>query len=381
MIVPDRVRVALVGASDDIRFLKLALEPSADYTTAFSIDEVSPARLGALNYSEYSAVLFAGLPQWNAEIGARVRSYLESGGGVVVFGSDGAAAYNAGAGAAGLPDATGRGDAPADRSAPFLFASFNRGHPLFRDVFERAPGVSEPAAPSLTESPLIASAIHFRTPPGAQELIRLSNGDPFVEELSVGAGKAILVAVPPTDAWSDLPLRPMFVPLVVRSALYAASVNAVGMSVVAGEPFALPLVGAAAVGTMMTIAGPGGSEERVKADAGGIRPELRVENDRRLGAYFVRGLSGRASSSFTANADGRASDLLPLETDSITAHLALLFAERARYSVVSNVELLGQSVVRARFGVELWQYCLLIVLLCAAAEMIIVKFAERRMSE
>lgn len=86
-----------------------------------------------------------------------------------------------------------RGDAPLDTLVVFRCA------PLM---------LPEPAAP--TAEPLAPTTV----------LVRLDDGTPVVAETLLGKGRVLVCGVPATPDWSNLPVHPAFVPLLLRSVQY-----------------------------------------------------------------------------------------------------------------------------------------------------------------
>jgi hypothetical protein len=60
-------------------------------------------------------------------------------------------------------------------------------------------------------------------PPGSRDAVpwRLSDGAPLAAAVRTGRGRLALWAAPASARWSDLPLKPMFVPALLRSVLWA----------------------------------------------------------------------------------------------------------------------------------------------------------------
>lgn len=57
------------------------------------------------------------------------------------------------------------------------------------------------------------------TPP-ARVLLETEDGTPLLAETALGRGRVLVMGVPAAPGWSDLPLKPEFVPLLLRAALH-----------------------------------------------------------------------------------------------------------------------------------------------------------------
>ena len=94
-------------------------------------------------------------------------------------------------------------------------------------------------------------------PRGSAEttVVRLSNGDPLLQEIRTGRGTVFVFAIAPDLGWSNLPLRGLFVPLLYRSIQYLSAGSALeGEQLVVGQP---ALVTVASTGSRVASGGAG----------------------------------------------------------------------------------------------------------------------------
>lgn len=80
---------------------------------------------------------------------------------------------------------------------------------------------------------------------GDQVLVRLENGEPFLVEQRIGAGRLLLVLGGLDNQWSDLPVRPVFVSFIVDAARYLSGINEIAKIYTAGASLPLALTGGA----------------------------------------------------------------------------------------------------------------------------------------
>ena len=78
-----------------------------------------------------------------------------------------------------------------------------------------------------------------------QVLIRLENGDPFLIERRIGAGRLLLILNGLDNRWNDLPVRPVFVSFVIEAARYLSGINEISKTYTTGASFPLSLIGSA----------------------------------------------------------------------------------------------------------------------------------------
>ena len=368
--VPEERRVLRVrGEGQAPRYVDLALssEMIADRialrTTSIPEQDLASAELG-----QYDAVLLVGPRSLSSgEVEALAR-YVNRGGGLLLFPNAQARPddYNALLGAVGAGSVRGfSGALGADRTV----ASFGRvdlAHPLFEGVFQRQRGDAEASV----EQPDLHYTLNFR-PSGqsGQSLIELSNGRPFLHEVRHGSGRFLLMAVAPTRAWSDLPVRGLFVPLLYRSVYYlSASTSVAGKQLVAGRPAELRVTGVAPAASLRLV-GPEGLE---------LRPEQRNLFGATLlildtapvtpGAYAVQDGATQVQC-IAINSAPAESNLR--SAPPATAAQTLQAATGASVQAVSEAGStdLAEALRTRRAGVEIWNVFLALALGALLAEM------------
>lgn len=359
--VPDRVRVAVVGSTDAQRFLTLALGLPG---TAIELERYGPGAIATLDMTRYTAVIVADVPAISAGDAEKLSVFMQQGGGVVIYAGPSLDrnGFNTQAGVKlGFGLGAPVGDA-ASRQNILRFGSVEREHPIFSGVFD-------PSNPGNTvESPEIYQALPATA---GETIIRLTNGIPFMSELRHGRGRIIYVAAPPTNAWSNLPLKGIFVPLAVRSALYVGASGEAFAQTIVGEDVTVPLPGRADLPEQVKVTPPGGRDEFVPVRKFPSGASIGYGNTGMPGVYSVDA-GGETLALFTANMGSGESDLTPMADEQLRA-----LVERRTMSPENVVMLeprrgeFGAVVGESRYGLELWKYMLALALLCAFAEMII----------
>jgi hypothetical protein len=359
--VPDRVRVAVIGSTDAQRFLGLALGLPG---TAIELERYAPGAIATIDLSRYTTVIVADVPSISAGDAEKLSGFLEHGGGVVIYGGPSLdrAGFNTQAGVRlGFGLGAPVGDA-ASRATVLRFGSVDREHPIFLGVFD-------PSSPGNTvESPEVYQAVPAT---GGETIIRLSNGAPFMSEIRHGRGRILYVAVPPTNAWSTLPMKGIFVPLAVRSAMYVGASGEAFVQTVVGEDVNVPLPARADLPEQVKVTPPSGRDEFVPTRRYPSGASIAYANTGSPGVYRVSA-NGEDIALFTANMGSGESDLTPMDEAQMRA-----FVERTT-PTKGNVVMLrprggafGGVISESRYGLELWKYMLALALLCAFAEMIV----------
>ncbi len=259
--VPRERRVLLVrGDNQQTRYVDLALssEMIAD-RLAFRTETITEGDLPSAELGGYDAVLLVGPRTLSSGEVSALQRYVERGGGVLLFPSAQARPdpYDALFTAWGGGSFRGFSGELGTRQTIATFERVDLQHPLFEGVFDanRDRGSAE------VESPDIFYAMNAPTAGSrGQTLIELSNGFPFLQELRVGQGVALISAVAPDPQWSDLPVRGLFIPLLYRSVYYlSAGTSVSGETLTAGTASELRITGVSPQDELRLL-GPDGVE-------------------------------------------------------------------------------------------------------------------------
>jgi hypothetical protein len=200
-------------------------------------------------------------------------------------------------------------------------------------------------------------------------LARLDNGDPFLVEKPFGDGKVIVCATAADADWSNLPMRPSYLPLMQRLAVYLASTVFPPRNLDVSKPIVafLPVADA---GKDAKIVAPGGGTANVKVVKKGERGVVEYGRTQRPGLYTLTAPGGQTTH-YVVNASRRESDLQKLTATEI----ADLAKEHGVELVRSGAEYKALDQTR-RYGSELWKTLLWVLLALAFLEI----FLQQRFS-
>jgi hypothetical protein len=180
--------------------------------------------------------------------------------------------------------------------------------------------------------------------PGALTLAALDDGSPIVVEGAAGRGKVLLVTTTLDTAWNDLPLTPMFLPLVRQMLEYLGGREA-GSYYTVGQAFtAAP----DRDGSLPAIDTPGGRriDDIRKSSAG----DLSVDTAE-VGFYRLR---YRDRDEFlAADLDTKESDLAKLNVDDLIASITPSAEERAAQAAQSPGLTADEKEARQRLWLPL----------------------------
>jgi hypothetical protein len=375
--VPDRIRVLVAsGTPDDVKFLLPALRAGgADgEESAMNITAVNSAGLARANLRDFDVVVLCGLPSFDQADADRIRNFTTAGGGLVIFpGTDAdPAVYNTRLlEPMNLPEI--RGTTGGDgRESGLYFREIDYDHPLFSTIFEKNAGAEDPRR----LSPHIIRSLELRATPRSRSIITLSNGSGFFIEQAVGSGRAAIFSVAPVLGWGDFPMKGLFAPLVYRTVAYLASGSERLDQFTVGSEAAVTVrqAGATDPGRGYSLHLPDGVEEFITPSPSGAGllfryPVLPLPGEYRLAA-------GAATLSiFPANLNPAEADLAIAGSGDVDAFLTERGFTGEQVRRLPAGDRLPERITEARFGMELWKYCVALVLLLGLIEMIINRHA------
>jgi hypothetical protein len=294
------------------------------------------------------AVVALGAPPPPASAAALDRFVRAGHGALLVLGASAAEARWSGAAAALLPGALrGARDRTADFGATLSFLDYDHeALGLFK-----APRSGDFSAPRFLRYALLEPG------PDARVLARLDDGAPALVEERRGEGR-LLVWTSALDALaSDLPLQPVFLPLVQKLLGHAAAHREAPAAFSVGEVWELPAAGDAA----LEVERPSGRRQKLEPG------QQQLELDE-IGPFTLRRVGGaEALARAAANLPPAESDLAPADAEEIVA--ALLRA-RGGPALATQALTLAEQETRQ----SLWWYVLGAAFLLLAAETL---FANR----
>lgn len=367
-VIPDKPRIALVGAPADIRYVQLALQPTTLASSPADVVALAPEQFTATNINGYSAVFLVGLSRFSQSDIARITSYLHDGGSVFLFAGDKAdiASYNE-----TIIPAVGLGqlvEKEYTQRQPAEYTFVDKVHPLFTGVFK---GTTDGRA--IVESPKVYRAA---MPSGGQEIIRLPDGI-MLAESKVGTGKVLYSAVPPTTQWSTFPLTGLFASLVNRAVSYLSAAEYTGSNTEVGEPVYVALSGKYAAGGSFTVLDPENTESFRQATLLPSGAVLSMDALHQPGVYIVQTAEGKTVQTIAVNPPASESALVHMEADELRGQLEAFVPQKEQVEIVLQARDVAAEVSRARAGTELWKLFVILALVCAVVEMIVAKNSAR----
>ena len=186
-------------------------------------------------------------------------------------------------------------------------------------------------------------------------LARLENGDPLIVERRFGDGLVVQVATACDADWSNLPMRPAYLPLMQQLATTMASQVTPPCNITAGEP-AVSVLPGDAHGVPLSLTTPDGTRHTVRPARHGTRSVVRFDETQQPGVYTLTGPDGRPLR-FVAETSREESDLRLLDSERLESLAADLGGDVVR----SSAEYVNLDRTR-RHGREVWRFLFLGVL-------------------
>ncbi|HXX92894.1 MAG TPA: BatA domain-containing protein, partial [Planctomycetota bacterium] len=247
----DRVPVLLVSGDPnpeplrgETDFIEIALRPfgaaKSDLTDLITTTTIEARELDPKRLSEARVVLLANVPQLNETQHKALDAFVREGGGLLIFPGNriNSAWYNT------TLSADGRGLLPLPVVS--LAGSMNQAgtqSSIVAQHFEH-PALemfNDPRNGNLSDAQIwlwykMRAEGGRGADPAVTVLARLDTGDPLLVEKQYGEGRVIQAAIPCDADWSNLPMRPFYLPLMQQLVTYLASKVYPSRNVDVGRP-------------------------------------------------------------------------------------------------------------------------------------------------
>jgi hypothetical protein len=365
----------LMGETD---FVEIALHPfgpakveMADLVTTKTIDA---REMDAKALAESRVALLANVSQLNDVQLKALENFVREGGGLLVFPGNriNSAWYNTtfmagGKGLLPLPVASLSGSTNSGTRATIVSQHFE--HPAL-EMF------NDPRNGNLSEADIrLWYKMREETgKPGESAvtvLARLDTGDPFLVEKKFGEGRIIECAVPCDAEWTNLPARPFYLPLMQQLVTYLASKVNPPRNVEVGKPIAAFLP-AADAGRKAILTDPEGKAREIPIQAKGSRAVAEFADTQRPGLYVLDAPNNNRIH-FVVNVDRKESDLSALSEAEVQG-----VAKAMGASVVKTFNEYRSLDQQRRFGQEIWQFLLAVMIGLVFLEMVLEQVFARR---
>ncbi len=393
---------SIIPYRDGAFYLRLALEArsrTGELLSPIRPKIVTDRELVAERLEDYACVILANVARLEQEAAQKLTAHVRAGGGLLIFCGDKVdpASYNVAIGPSALPPAEvvrGPGEEPAaatpdaernplellpgklgrvqlarsEQDAFFHVTNVNARHPILQDIVEEITLKTTQVRQFIS---LEAGPTEEGTNPYVVEL----DGGPLLAERRVGAGTVLVCTTSCTPDWSNLPLKPYFLPILHRIIYYAAGPEAQESSATVGMAYRLRIPETR--GTVNVSFFPPPTPEQL---AKGQEPVPHQVQSKPIGgensaifdktdlpgvyrAEIALGPSVRRVHYFAVNVPVRESNLERLPIGEAAKELGT-----PDVVAVRNPDELRAIVQRAREGLPLWDFLLALAIIVAACE-------------
>ncbi len=353
--VPEQRNILVVhGANAQTAQVELALS-LRDESSGLQTTRILQRGLVAAPIDQYSAIYLISPEELSSGEVAKLERYVHDGGGLFIFPGADPVPINL------LFETFGAGRITIQEWETSI-ESADFEHPLFEGVFTASDRAQR------VESVRVSRAARYVPGTGAEQtLIRLLGESPLLQEIQFNNGYILFLAVAPDASWSDLPLRGLFVPLMVRAAHYLSAGGSVQ-----GEQFL--------VGQRAAIRIPAAQGEISLELPNGI--ELIPDQRQIFGATLIEFESNTPGivkilvdqvpeRMVSIGLDPNESRLSYAEPDESGEVLSEALGKTVEVLEVDSPNEIPLAMRQARTGVELWRHFLVLGLLCLTAEMML----------
>lgn len=365
--IPDKVRILLIGGDDDLKFLKLVFQTVQEIykKSFFIITQASPQFLSRANFSDFDLVFLVGVSQIDRAISQRLKNFVSNGGGLVLFVGMEAnvqslnQSFNL---VFGLPEFE-----KIERQK-LSFSRLDVKHPIFDGIFTEVP--------KSFDSPEIGAYAKFITNYGLTPIIELSDGSPFLIEKKEGNGKVLIFTSEPTDRFSDLPYKGIFIPLVFQSALYLTNPVFFKTEHVIGDTIEIRsdlLTKFYKQGLKnLKLQRPDGSDFAFESSgSGGF---IKIDNQATIPGIYTITSGEVEEGNFFKLAFNPPKDESVYEKEDesqISSFFSKFGAKQFKFINYSGELKVKDEILKLRYGVELWKFFLFLSLIAFLAESLI----------
>lgn len=365
---PRRLRVLRIveaRGSAPPRFAALALDPSSNGASGFSVEDESPAALLTLNKARADVVLLEDVAALSGDAEARLRAFLRDGGGLVVaLGPHSDPDYYGKRLFPGMIDLALQQPERAPEGGALELRARVAGHAILEGL---TVGVGTPLSQARLTG-LVRGAI---TSPRAEVVVQTSGGLPVV----VAAPRVAVFLSSLSDDWGELPFSGAFVPLVRGLVGHAArATSGAPAELVVGMPPRARLTGAPS--GVIRVRGPGDYSSTAIVEAEGTGYRAVAIDAAPAAGFYEFDAEGRTLATVAVNLDPIESDLTALPVDSIRAAAAP--AALSRIAILSSASALERHLRATRRGEELWLPLLLAAALLLAGELLLASARKLR---
>ncbi len=357
--VQERRPSLIVGSATDTLFVRTALV--SGFAGLVSMEIVAPDQLSGKKLTDYSSVILCNaLPLTGQAIGS-VEGYVKAGGLLIVFPGTKAVPedYKAWVCLPGVPSAV---NLVPPMEAKTTLSWDKPLHPLVRPMQEGLGAAELSVRRKFSWEKINESAV---------VLISMGAKHPFLLERSYGSGKVLMFGISAERTWSNFPLSPFFLPLVLQCTEYGSREK---------EPFIWATDSLALADYFPDLKGtpsmtdPDGNAVQIRSTADGGKTALIAADLKKPGIYsFSATADSKARPAFAVNLPRNESDLTTISEEEIKSLVGI-----EKLHIASDLATFAKQTSENRVGKTYGEQLLWIVLILIVIEFIYANKLARR---
>jgi hypothetical protein len=351
--VLDEMPSLVVGSPDDTLFIRTALRTG--FGRASAITTATPDQITGKPLSNFACVILCNAIPLPGQAISAVEDYVKAGGLLVVFPGMKATpdAYRAWTCLPGVPTAVE--DIPLGQQNRTLTWDKPQ-HPLVRPMRE---GIAVPAL--AIRRRLVWKDVHETT----DRLVSMGADQPFLLDRPFGDGRVLMFAVAADRTWSDFPLSPFYLPLILQCADYTGATGAKAPFVWATDALSLSERFPDLKGTP-TLLAPDSQPVSIRSSVVQARTVMIAENLVQPGIYRMTTADSPAPvPALAVNLPRSESDLTPISEADVAKRLGVDSAH-----IATDITNLKRMLEQHRIGRTYGEHLLWIAFLLIAIEFI-----------
>lgn len=365
IFIPEKINVGLFAESlSDLTFVDLALQTAGE--GKYQIERKNISQLTSQQLSKYQTIVISA----NSILSGadQLKNYRTNGGGLILFPESTPEVANFNKTLLQLGYSSGASFTGKINSSDLKIRidKTDFEHPVFQNIFKNEDKKKY-------ESPELNA--YYKLSSTGKQIISLIDGSSFLNEITIGKGKAFVFNSPPVLAWNDFPVKSIFAPLMNNSVAYLSTQNREQNSFIAGEDAIVNLKNFGA--SQIKVVKPDKTEEFIKLDHNVNRDYLTYQNTKTAGSYKFYS-SENLIENISINTDPTESITEYSDKSEFDDYLKSINFS-GNHTSIEKDENITQKIMQARFGSELWRYFLLFAIMLALVEMTIAKNAKKEL--
>jgi len=354
--VQQQMPVLLIDGGQPNKYLDAVFKADAFFKPVW----VQNGNVDYAGLSNYPFVVLTDVKAISTGLAQQLKVYVSKGGTLAVFPADGAdlVTYQV------LLRPMGVNAPEALVTEKTKVSAINIQSKLFKNIFEQLP--RNPDLPQVSKYYRFGNKVSA----AAENLLELPAHQFFFADYDSGKGKVYVAAVPLDDSYSNLPHHALFVPLMFRMALLSGRDQSLYYTIGYNE-------------NVETLPIQTSDKQMVKLVKGRqtILPDVRQQEGGTVlyfsdqvtqpGNYQLKSQDTTMAVIAFNNNRGE-SDLTYLSDDELKTQLS------GTHSTITQAgpQSLKDTIVKANMGLELWKLCIILSLICLAAEILLIRFYQ-----